>query len=329
MRFALPVFFVAIAALLVAQDDGKAKIEWKESWKAAQEVAKKEKRLVAVYFSGSRCPWCRRFEHGTLSDGEVARIMNETFVPCRPSGEEARGMAKKYHVRGVPHTLFLTAAGEEVMRIRGYVDVPLFKLMAARAEKAGAALTAVAEAPEDASKRVALGEAMRVARQYERAEKEFKKAAELDADNEKGAKARALFDLAELYTLFMPAKDAEVKERAEKVLETLKELEKLDPKFLGLETEVSLMRLMAGLMAKMEEKDPKERAGELRKELGAYLEKYPKTRYGALLKLHLAQANYTLGDKNKAIEWLERIVKEHPGTEEAYISKRALDRLKR
>jgi uncharacterized protein YyaL (SSP411 family) len=90
--------------------------ETKVSWlKWNQESFRKAKELdkpILLGISAVWCHWCHVMDETTYSDSEVARIIEEKFVPVRVDRDQRPDIDKRYNMGGWPSTAFLTPEGE-------------------------------------------------------------------------------------------------------------------------------------------------------------------------------------------------------------------------
>jgi thioredoxin-related protein len=57
----------------------------------------------------------------THQDPEVAKTLNENFIPVRLEGRSHMDLVQKYGVRGTPTTLIFSPEGEEKHRFVGFM----------------------------------------------------------------------------------------------------------------------------------------------------------------------------------------------------------------
>jgi thiol:disulfide interchange protein len=115
-------FALIMGALWVAQPGvlaGKGQVNMLPASKTAIQQAIGEGKPVVLVFSADWCPFCRRLERETFTDGEVARLAKDFAVfrvdmtSSTPPPETVE-LAKKYGAEGLPTVAFLNARGEWV-----------------------------------------------------------------------------------------------------------------------------------------------------------------------------------------------------------------------
>jgi len=88
--------------------------------------AKKQQKKVFLYFWADWCQYCGKMEEETLSKKAVIDLLNKNFIPIKINSEVDRSIAERYFVRGLPTTWFLSAQGEKISNLPGYVEPDLF-----------------------------------------------------------------------------------------------------------------------------------------------------------------------------------------------------------
>lgn len=87
-------------------------VQWMEWGPAAFEKARREDKPVLLRISAVWCHWCHVMDETTDTDAEVARRMNEWFVPVRVDNDERPDINDRYNLGGWPTTAFLTPDGD-------------------------------------------------------------------------------------------------------------------------------------------------------------------------------------------------------------------------
>ena len=122
MRFA---FALALCASLGSSGAVAAEgVKWADgSLDGALARARAERKWVLVDVAASWCGPCHEMDEKVYSRAEVAAAFGE-WVPLKRDGEVGDGAAivERYHVVGYPTLLVLSADGEEVDRVMGFVE---------------------------------------------------------------------------------------------------------------------------------------------------------------------------------------------------------------
>jgi hypothetical protein len=87
-------------------------VDWIEWSAAAFERARREDKPILLRISAVWCHWCHVMDETTDAVPEVARRINEWFVPVRVDNDERPDVNARYNLGGWPTTAFLTPDGE-------------------------------------------------------------------------------------------------------------------------------------------------------------------------------------------------------------------------
>ncbi len=90
----------------------ETKISWLPWSKKAFQKAKELDRPILLAISAVWCHWCHVMDQTTYSDGDVARLIEEKFVPIRVDRDQRPDIDKRYNTGGWPTAAFLTPDGE-------------------------------------------------------------------------------------------------------------------------------------------------------------------------------------------------------------------------
>ncbi len=88
---------------------------------SALDRAKKENRLVMVDFYTDWCGWCKKLDTETYGDVRVAEALRGVISIKVNAEKEGEAVAEQYRVRGFPTVIFVSASGEVVRKVEGYV----------------------------------------------------------------------------------------------------------------------------------------------------------------------------------------------------------------
>lgn len=122
-----PLFTYLTLCLIVAgfpaiadQPDHGA-ITW-QPWSAAVfEKAHHEGRLVLLDLTAEWCLFCRKMDAITYRDAQVVATIQREYVPVRADEEAFPALARRYEHYGRPATVIFNAAGQEIIKRRGYL----------------------------------------------------------------------------------------------------------------------------------------------------------------------------------------------------------------
>jgi uncharacterized protein YyaL (SSP411 family) len=90
----------------------ETKVPWLPWSKNAFQKAKELDKPILLAIGAVWCHWCHVMDETTYSDGEVAKLIEEKFVPIRVDRDQRPDIDKRYNMGGWPTTAFLTPEGE-------------------------------------------------------------------------------------------------------------------------------------------------------------------------------------------------------------------------
>jgi thiol:disulfide interchange protein DsbD len=93
-------------------------IEWGYSTKDASMIARATERPIMLDFFATWCAPCKMMDDYTYSTPDVIRA-TRAVVPVRIDMDQKPEVARKYHVRTIPTTIFLTSDGKIISRMVG------------------------------------------------------------------------------------------------------------------------------------------------------------------------------------------------------------------
>jgi uncharacterized protein YyaL (SSP411 family) len=92
----------------------ETKVPWLPWGKKAFQKARKLDRPILLAISAVWCHWCHVMERTTYSDRDVAKLIQEKYVPIRVDRDQRPDIDKRYNMGGWPTTAFLTPNGEVI-----------------------------------------------------------------------------------------------------------------------------------------------------------------------------------------------------------------------
>jgi uncharacterized protein YyaL (SSP411 family) len=90
----------------------ETKVSWLQWSEESFEKAKELDKPILLGISAVWCHWCHVMDKTTYSDSEVARLIEDNFVPIRVDRDQRPDIDKRYNMGGWPSTAFLTPDGE-------------------------------------------------------------------------------------------------------------------------------------------------------------------------------------------------------------------------
>src|SRR3990172_7641161 len=95
-----------------------------KSFNEAQELAKKENKLIFIDFYTTWCGPCKKMEKEVFPNNSVADFFNKNFINLRRDAEKGEGikLATKYEIQVYPTLLFVSADGAMAHQACGFRD---------------------------------------------------------------------------------------------------------------------------------------------------------------------------------------------------------------
>ena len=104
------------------------KVNWLEWSKESFEKAKKEDKPILLDLTAVWCHWCHVMASVSYSNDEIAKMINQDFVPIKVYIDKRPDIRERYNMGGFPSTVFLNPEGH-VIAGETYVPPERFKLM--------------------------------------------------------------------------------------------------------------------------------------------------------------------------------------------------------
>lgn len=96
-------------------------IQWRTDYVAAREEAKQRNLPLFLDIGTANCTWCRKLDSSTFRDPEVAKALNNHFIPVKIDADRDRRV-DAWGVRSYPTLMFAGPDGKILDRKNGYVD---------------------------------------------------------------------------------------------------------------------------------------------------------------------------------------------------------------
>jgi hypothetical protein len=93
-------------------DPHRTSVRWREWSDEAFREAERRGIPILLDISAVWCHWCHVMDRTTYSDGEVARLIEESYVPVKVDNDRRPDINRRYNMGGWPTTAFLTPTGE-------------------------------------------------------------------------------------------------------------------------------------------------------------------------------------------------------------------------
>lgn len=111
-----------LPAVVNAYTHDTSLIKWREYSAQAFDEAVKEKKPVFMIITAVWCYWCHVYEEKTLETKEVADYINSNYIPIFVDYDRRKDIASKYPAGGLPTTVIITADGEELVSVPGFIE---------------------------------------------------------------------------------------------------------------------------------------------------------------------------------------------------------------
>jgi thioredoxin-related protein len=113
-----------------------------DDYRTGFESAKREMKLVLIFFTIPNSDVSQRMMETTFRDEEIKRLSNR-FVCIRVDGSKESDLCKSIGIKGFPTVLFMTPQGEELQRLSGKLTpnqlaLPMHVMIQSTAIKTGA-----------------------------------------------------------------------------------------------------------------------------------------------------------------------------------------------
>ncbi|AAC07635.1 thioredoxin family protein [Aquifex aeolicus] len=105
--------------------------EWFADFDKGVNTAKKEKKLVLIYFYSDHCPYCHQVEEFVFGDEDVEKFLNKNFIVI--SVNINSNLSEKFDVFGTPtFVIYDPLRGKVLAKFFGSLDAQTFLSMLTR-----------------------------------------------------------------------------------------------------------------------------------------------------------------------------------------------------
>ena len=92
----------------------------------AWQTARTQQRPLVVMFTSDRCPHCERMLAETYAHPEIGKFLADHAETALAHAADNRELAARLGIRGYPTTVVVSAEGQIVDAVEGFVDAPTF-----------------------------------------------------------------------------------------------------------------------------------------------------------------------------------------------------------
>jgi uncharacterized protein YyaL (SSP411 family) len=111
VRLLLAICLLFVTGIADASSEG---IKWHEWGEKPFQVAEKEDKLILLDITAVWCHWCHVMDRETYENPQVAKLINDLFVPIRVDADRRPDVNDHYLSGGWPTTAFLTPTGDKI-----------------------------------------------------------------------------------------------------------------------------------------------------------------------------------------------------------------------
>ena len=133
LMLALLTGFVGIPVM--AEFSGSGAIDWQSDLQKAHQQSVASNKPLLIVFGAKWCGYCRKLETDTLSDQQLAKYVNDSFVPLHLDLERDRRVATILEVKSVPCTIVLSPQSDLLGRLVGYVEAEKYQTVLKRTQQ--------------------------------------------------------------------------------------------------------------------------------------------------------------------------------------------------
>jgi len=108
------ILLFLISSLMLFAFEWSGKVNWAMSYDLAKKLAKEQNKLIMVDVALTRCPPCKYLASKVYTDEEVAKYINENFIPVFYLADQDRLPAEvqNYFTGSTPTIMFIKPNGE-------------------------------------------------------------------------------------------------------------------------------------------------------------------------------------------------------------------------
>ena len=138
-RKACGLVWIALTLAAPAAAAEPPPVSWRHDYAAARQEAAATNRPLALYFTTTNCPWCRKMQAGPLRDPAVVAALNADFIPLKVEGDLLNYLAGPLQIGGFPTSVLASPEGRVLEVLDGYQDAAAVRDHLRRAAAAVAA----------------------------------------------------------------------------------------------------------------------------------------------------------------------------------------------
>lgn len=125
------IFGFAVSPAAFGQNE-TAKAIWMTDLSKAEQLAKKNNRLLLVHFYADWCGPCQKMKQETMESTALANQLRGNIVAVKINSDKHPALVRKYQIRALPSDLFVTPTGQILARSEGYLTRQQYLSLVAR-----------------------------------------------------------------------------------------------------------------------------------------------------------------------------------------------------
>jgi len=108
--------FALFATCAPAQD-----VSWRYDYNSARKEAAEKNRPLLLDFGTEHCFWCAKLDSTTFKDPEIARVLNQQFIPLKVDAEKNPLLTQTLQVQSFPTLVLAAPDGKILGTLEGYM----------------------------------------------------------------------------------------------------------------------------------------------------------------------------------------------------------------
>ena len=111
------VLLFSVCGLFTSTTSKAVEIGWQTDVERAFETARQQNRPILLHFWSPDCVPCMQLEQTVFKRNDVARTLEDFFVPVKVNAREYPRLATQYRIKSVPQDVILTPSNQELLRL--------------------------------------------------------------------------------------------------------------------------------------------------------------------------------------------------------------------
>jgi thioredoxin-like negative regulator of GroEL len=126
----LSVILAAGHLTLAGGPESKA-VKWQSDLRTAHKLAVQQNKPIMIVFGAEWCGFCKKLEKTTLSNPQLAKYINSTFLSVHIDVDEEEKVAQILNVKSLPCTIILSPSADLLGRFEGFMQpAPMYQKLA-------------------------------------------------------------------------------------------------------------------------------------------------------------------------------------------------------